>query len=90
MNHPDRLIPVAFDLQTASGAPSVTLLGPAGATIDGRDVAWDGETLRFVFDEPEAGVPLTCEWPLQSDGSLAGRCTDADGRWARFEVSPEA
>lgn len=88
MNHSDRPMPVAFDIGTASGAPSVTLIGPGGATIDGRETSWDGTTLRFVFDEPEAGIPLTCEWPRQADGSLAGRCTDPEGKWARFEVSP--
>lgn len=87
MNHADMPSPVAFDIQMASGAPSVTLIGPGGARIAGRESSWDGTTLRFVFDEPEAGVPLTCEWARQADGSLAGRCTDPEGKWARFRVS---
>lgn len=86
MNHPDQATPVAFDIREDRGAWTVTLLGPGGATLPGRDVSWDGATLRFTFDEPEAGVPLACAWTSREGAVLAGRCTDADGRWAQFDV----
>ena len=65
------------------GATAVALLAaaPASARVE-------GDTLSFVFNEPEAGVLLTCALARQADERYAGRCVDAEGKWAHFTMTP--
>ena len=53
-----------------------------------RDARVEGDTLSFVFNEPEAGVLLTCALARQADERSAGRCVDAEGKWAHFTMTP--
>lgn len=91
MNHPDMSMPLAYDVGYEGDALTLALSGPGGMEMPARDVALQGDTLHFVFDEPEEGVPLQCALGRQAAaGSLEGRCTDAEGKWARFTMTPPA
>lgn len=88
MNHPDMQTPIALDVRTTGGSIEIVILGPDGGTLPAREIDFDDDTLAFTFDEPEAGIPLRCDWTRQPDGGFAGRCTDPEGKWAHFEVDP--
>ena len=87
MNHPDLTTPLTFDVVVDDGQLGITIGGPGGILVDTREAVLDGDTLRFVFNEPEMDVLLTCA--LGSDGSdtFAGRCADADGKWATVTMT---
>ncbi len=87
MNHPDLHQPVTYDVQSSNGALSIALVGPGGQAVPTRSVQLDPDTLFFTFDEPEEQVPLDCALVRDAD-ELAGRCTDASGKWARFTMRP--
>lgn len=87
MNHPNMENPVTYDVSYAGDALAVYLVGPGGATVPTRDLLLTADTLYFTFDEPEENVPLDCALGREEDG-FAGRCTDADGKWARFTMRP--
>lgn len=85
--HPDMATPVSYVVSYPDGRLTIALESPDGAPLPTRDLHLDGDTLRFVFNEPEAGVPLTCA--LGRDGSgFVGRCVDPGGQWARFTMQP--
>lgn len=88
MNHPDRTSPIAYDVDYSTGKLSIALVGPDGGAIPARDARLDADTLRFSFNEPEEGVPLRCALGGDGAGGFSGRCTDADGKWARFTMRP--
>lgn len=88
MRHPDMETPVAYRVAQDQGTLAVTLEGPNGTEVPLRDVTVDADTLRFVFNEPEEGVQLTCALAGTPVDGFAGRCTDADGQWARFTMRP--
>lgn len=90
MNHPDMVTPITYDVAYDADALVLTLGGPGAAVMPAHDVALDGDTLRFAFDEPADGVRLTCALGRQPEGSFEGRCADADGKWARFTMTPPA
>lgn len=90
MNHPEMANPVTYDVHYPGGALAIDLVGPNGARIATRSVQHAPDSLRFAFDEPEEGVTLQCDLGRQADGAFAGRCTDPDGKWARFTMIPPA
>lgn len=90
MNHPDMVTPLTYDVRAEDGAYAIALVGPGGGAVPMRSVRLEGDTLRYVFNEPEEGVALRCALGRQGDGSYAGRCTDPDGKWARFTMTPPA
>lgn len=63
------------------------IVDPNGVGIPTRASRLDGDTLRFAFNEPEAGQSLTCALGRDGEG-FAGRCTDARGRGAWFTMEP--
>lgn len=85
MNHPEMQIPLTYYV-----APGPTLsIAPAdGEPVAVRNLRAETDTLFFIFDEPDAGVPLACRLAHRPDGAYAGRCTDADGKWAVFTMIP--
>lgn len=87
MNHPEMANPVSYDVSYPDGVLAIALTGPGGETLPTRDLRLDGDTLRFVFDEPDAGLPLICALGRNGD-DFAGRCTDPGGQWARFTMLP--
>ncbi|MEM1056462.1 MAG: hypothetical protein AAGI52_13145 [Bacteroidota bacterium] len=89
MNHPDMQTPVTFDIAYERADLTIALVGPDGQTIPTRDVIHAPPNLFFTFDEPEEGVTLRCVWARQEDDGWAGRCTDSEGKWARFEIAPD-
>ena len=90
MNHPDMVTPITYDVAYDGDRLRLVLLGPGGAPMPARDAALRGDTLHLVFDEPDAGVPLECALARRPAGGFAGRCTDAEGKWARFTMAPPA
>lgn len=88
MNHPDMVTPIAYDVAYEGDRLALTLLGDGGTPMPAREVALHADTLRFVFDEPDAGRPLSCALARAPEGGFGGRCTDADGKWARFTMTP--
>ena len=91
-NHPDLHIPMTYSVEECAEGLKITLTsgqGNAGA-VQARNVRVSAERVRFVFDEPEAEVPLTCRLERQRDGSFAGRCTADDGKYATFVMRPPA
>lgn len=88
MNHPDLVTPVTFDVSYDGDVPAIALVGPDGSTIPTRSVALTGDSLHFVFDEPEAGVPLQCAFAADGQSGYEGQCTDADGKWAAMTMVP--
>lgn len=90
MNHPEQVLPLAFDVNYAEGAVSITIEGPDGVTINTRGARVDGDTLRFVFIEPEMFVPLRCALGDVSSLELEGRCADNSGKWAAVTMTPPA
>ncbi|MFW5973452.1 MAG: hypothetical protein ACOCTG_05610 [Bacteroidota bacterium] len=90
MNHPDTVTPLTYDVSYEGNRLSIVLSGPGGAAMPARDAALNGDTLYFVFDEPDAGIPLNCALDRQPAGGFGGRCTGTDGKWARFTMTPPA
>lgn len=92
MNHPEMVIPITYAVAYPSDTLALTLGGPGDLEMPARQASVDGDTLRFVFDEPDAGLPLTCALGPDSTatGSFAGRCTDPEGKWAHFTMTPPA
>ena len=88
MNHPDRVTPLTYAVGYEGDALTLAIGGPDGAEIPTRDVVLRADTLHFVFDEPEEGVPLQCALGRGEAGTFEGRCTDASGKWARFTMAP--
>lgn len=89
MNHPDVVSPLTYEVRRADEQLALTLISEDVQT-PARDVKVEGDTLSFVFNEPEAGVLLTCALARQTDASYAGRCVDAGGKWAHFTMKPPA
>jgi hypothetical protein len=87
MNHPDMRTPVAYDVRHADGALALDVVVSADTHLPARELRLSADSLFFVFDEPDAGVPLACAWGRDGAG-FAGRCTDASGKWARFTMQP--
>jgi hypothetical protein len=87
MNHPDVVSPLTYEVRRAGEELALTLVSEDVQT-PARDVEVAGDTLSFVFNEPEAGVLLTCALARQADASYAGRCVDAGGKWAHFTMKP--
>lgn len=86
MNHPDMHTPVIYDVR---GTDSLTIsLNVADTSVPVRAIQLEGDTLAFVFNEPEADVLLTCALARQADDSYAGRCADGSGKWAHFTMLP--
>lgn len=85
MNHPEMQIPLTYYV-----GPGLSLsIAPAeGTPVAVRALAVGADTLAFIFDEPDAGIPLACRLARRPDGAFAGRCTDAEGKWARFTMLP--
>ena len=90
MHHPDRVTPLTYRVGYDGDALTLAVGGPDGVAIPARDVALRADTLRFVFDEPEEGVPLRCALGAGEAGAFEGRCADASGKWARFTMTPPA
>ena len=88
MNHPEMENPIAYDVGYEGDDLRIDLVGPDGAALPTRDVRLTADTLFFVFDEPEENVPLRCALARDETDHLAGRCTDASGKWARFTMQP--
>lgn len=90
MNHPDMANPVVYDVTYNGNDLTLLLIGPDGDTIRTDDPRLVEDTLYFSFDEPEEHIRLDCALGRTSEheGSLAGRCTDTTGQWARFTMNP--
>lgn len=89
MHHPEQETPLSYVVTHPEEILSIAIVGPDGSLLLTRDARLDGDTLRFVFNEPEEGVELTCALGAVQ-GAYEGRCTDASGKWARFTMSPPA
>ncbi len=87
MNHPDMVLPLTYEVRRIHGKLSITL-NNEGIQTPTRNLAIEGDTLSFVFNEPEENVELTCAFARRTDASYAGRCTDAEGKWAHFTMTP--
>ncbi len=72
---------VAEDLQILIGS-SETEARPV------RDIHLTVDSLRFIFNEPEADVEVSCTFGLQSNGVFEGPCGDSDGKSAYFTMRP--
>jgi hypothetical protein len=88
MNHPEQMTPLTFDVGYDDETLTVVLGGPGGVAIPTRDVMHRGDSLHFVFDEPEEGVALHCGFAADGQDGYAGRCADADGKWAAVTMVP--
>lgn len=88
MNHPDRVLPLTYEVSRADDGSLSLTLGSGDTQTPTRDVILDGDTLSFVFNEPEENVELTCALGRQADAGYAGRCTDAEGKWGHFTMTP--
>ena len=87
MNHPDMVMPLTFEVRRIHGKLSIVLNnGETQTPTYGLTI--EGDTLSFIFNEPEDQVELTCAFGRQADASYAGRCTDAGGKWAHFTMTP--
>lgn len=53
-----------------------------------RAIQLTADSLRFIFNEPEADVELSCTFGLQSNGVYEGPCADAAGKSAHFTMRP--
>ncbi len=87
MNHPDMVIPLTYEVSRADGHLTITLIN-SGQRTPTREARIEGDTLTFVFNEPEENVELTCALARQPAAGYAGRCTDADGKWGHFTMMP--
>lgn len=87
MNHPEMANPVAYEVRYEDDALTIDLAGPGGASLSTRDLRLTADSLYFTFDEPEEDVALDCALGRDADG-FVGRCTDAEGKWARFTMQP--
>ncbi len=87
MNHPDRVMPLTYEVSRADGRLSLTI-GSGETQTPTRALTLEGDTLSFVFNEPEEGVLLTCALGRQADAGYAGRCADAEGKWVLFTMTP--
>ena len=87
MNHPDMVMPLTYEVRRIHGKLSIVLINGETRTLT-RSIAIEGDTLSFVFNEPEENVELTCALGRRADAGYAGRCTDAEGKWARFTMTP--
>ena len=87
MNHPDRVMPLTYQVSRVEGQWSIVLKNGETQTPT-RALTIEGDTLSFVFNEPEENVELTCAFGRQADASYAGRCADAEGKWAHFTMTP--
>ena len=87
MNHPDMVIPLTYAVSRVDGQWSIVLNNDDRQTPT-RAVTIEGNTLSFVFNEPEENAELTCTFVRQADAGYAGRCADAEGKWARFTMVP--
>lgn len=90
-HHPEQTTDLSYDVSYPEVDPEdhliLHLIAPNGARIPTRDAHLDSDTLRFAFNEPEAGMPLTCALGRDGEG-FAGRCTDARGQGAWFTMEP--
>ena len=90
MNHPEMATPLTYDVRHAGDSLAISLRATGSPDpITARDIALTADTLSFAFNEPEADVLLRCTLGRQEDRSYAGRCADAEGKWAAFTmISP--
>ena len=89
MNHPEMATPLTYDVRHIGDSLAISLQ-TVGASdpIAARGIVLAADTLLFAFNEPEADVRLRCAFGRQEDGSYAGRCADAEGKWAAFTMVP--
>ena len=87
MNHPDMVLPLTYEVSRVDGQWSIVLKNGEAQTPT-RTLKLEGDTLSFVFNEPEENVELTCALARRPDAGYAGRCTDAEGKWAHFTMIP--
>ena len=76
-----------MEVRRVGGQLAITLIAQDIQTPT-REARVEGDTLSFVFNEPEAGVLLTCALARQADERYAGRCVDAEGKWTHFTMTP--
>lgn len=88
MNHPEIDNPVAYEVSYSDDELSVSVLGPGGETITTQNPVFEGDTLFFSFNEPEEQVLLNCALARTNGMSFEGRCSDTEGKWARFTMEP--
>ncbi|MGI9175040.1 MAG: hypothetical protein ACR2GR_06960 [Rhodothermales bacterium] len=89
MNHPERATPLTYDVRHAGDSLTITFaLSDLPDSVVTRDITLTADTLSFAFNEPEADVLLRCALGRQEDQSYAGRCADAEGKWAAFTMVP--
>ena len=88
MNHPDQGVPLRFHVSRVDGSPRIEIRGPGELVLATRDVTVSDTGVAFLFDEPEAGVPLRCTLRYDDEGVLTGRCTDPEGKWADLTMRP--
>lgn len=90
MNHPEMENPIAYEVSHPEGKLAVSVISPSGSSVPTQNPRVDSDTLRFAFEEPEEGILLTCAlaWTDRANAHFAGRCTDDNGKWARFTMIP--
>lgn len=87
MNHPDLMTPLTFNVARVESGMDIAIEGPDGVGIGTREAMMDGDTLRFVFNEPEQNELLTCALGYDGPGRYSGRCADAGGKWATVTMT---
>ncbi len=90
MNHPEQSAPLTYRVLYEGERLTIAIVSPDGQTLPTSDAELRDDGLAFVFSEPEANVPLNCSLARQPDGSFDGRCSDAEGKWARVTMTPPA
>ena len=77
----------AFVVRHTDGRLAITMIAQ-DTSVPMQDVHLVGDTLSLAFNEPEADVLLTCALIRQPDAGYAGRCADAEGKWAHVTMTP--
>jgi hypothetical protein len=88
MHHPDAPTPLGIAVSGSVGSQAIEIRGPGDLVLPTHDVAVSEAGVVFSFLEPEADVPLRCDLRFDHGGTLTGRCTDPDGKWARLTLRP--
>jgi hypothetical protein len=61
MNHPEMSIPVSYEVTYMEGGLDINIIGSDGISASAQNPHIEGDTLLFMFNEPEEQVTLECE-----------------------------
>lgn len=79
---------VYYRLQYAEGGLAI-LVGMSGMDSQpAESVLLSADSLKFVFEHPEAGHPMRCALGSRDNGSYEGPCVTPDGSSTYFTMVP--